>query len=152
MGKKYLQCTNCKKHIDPTGNLYGFILGKGIYHGPLEIYCLECYEWESSIRDKDNEVNSLYEIKLNQAIIDEIKTFQGCILCGEDTSSTLLEFHHINRYDKIDSIAAIRNQASQERLFNEIKKCVVLCANCHRLVHDRERNKEPFHLRIQEYQ
>lgn len=44
-----------------------------------------------------------------------------------------MDFHHI--YDKKYLIAHMANKGSLSKLMEELKKCVVLCSNCHRKVH-----------------
>ena len=52
-----------------------------------------------------------------------------CIDCGED-DPVVLEFDHMR--DKKPSIADAVNQRSLRFLKNEIAKCEIRCANCHR--------------------
>ena len=57
-----------------------------------------------------------------------------CQICGYDKCITALEFHHIDPEEKEISFAGNTNR-SWEITRNEIKKCILLCANCHREVH-----------------
>ncbi len=57
-----------------------------------------------------------------------------CRSCGYNRCSSALEFHHVDPDEKDFSISKWR-QKSWEILVNEIKKCVLLCSNCHREVH-----------------
>lgn len=58
-----------------------------------------------------------------------------CISCGE-SDVACLDFHHLNGEEKDKSLTyAIVNKWGQERIDNEISKCVVLCSNCHRKLH-----------------
>lgn len=66
-------------------------------------------------------------------IVNEAKA-DGCIKCGEK-EPCCLDFHHIDSSTKEGSIAERRN-ASEAWLRAEIEKCVVLCSNCHRKVHN----------------
>lgn len=54
-----------------------------------------------------------------------------CQLCGYDKCIHALEMHHINPEEKSFSIGQNTNLAT-EKVFNEAKKCVLVCANCHR--------------------
>lgn len=55
-----------------------------------------------------------------------------CIKCGED-DPRCLDFDHIEPDNKDLAISrAIWNNWSMKRLNNEIEKCQILCANCHR--------------------
>lgn len=51
-----------------------------------------------------------------------------CIFCG-DIIGYHLDFHHINPFLKEKPIISLPKD------FNELKKCVPLCANCHRDFH-----------------
>ncbi len=71
--------------------------------------------------------------------IDEYKSGLSCA-CGQNHPATL-DFHHIDPTQKDFSIkAAVARRYSLERVKKEIAKCIVLCANCHRVHHWEERN------------
>ena len=63
--------------------------------------------------------------------IHSLKT--KCIICGEN-EPVCLDFHHKNPAEKDFTIGKNRSKG-KENLLKEIKKCVCLCANCHRKVH-----------------
>jgi len=54
-----------------------------------------------------------------------------CEECGESDWRTL-DFHHVNPAQKGFLLARISSWVSWKRLWKEIEKCRVLCANCHR--------------------
>lgn len=47
-----------------------------------------------------------------------------------------LEFHHVNRSDKLFAISRKGHTRTLEKAMEETAKCVLLCANCHREVED----------------
>jgi hypothetical protein len=64
-----------------------------------------------------------------------------CQLCGYNRCMRALEFHHLDRSKKEFTIAAfistVYNKTLEEvwsSMEKELKKCVLLCANCHREV------------------
>lgn len=59
-----------------------------------------------------------------------------CALCGYDRNITALELHHINKEEKEFSICARGGFPKYDTLIPELKKCILLCANCHREVHN----------------
>lgn len=68
-------------------------------------------------------------------IVNEMKSELGCTYCGEKDHSCL-DFHHVNPEDKEAGVSRLVGSCcSLERIFEEITKCTVLCANCHRKLH-----------------
>ena len=62
----------------------------------------------------------------------ELKRDFSCELCGEDDFRTL-DFHHTNPEGKEFSVSTmVHDGYSRKRIEEEIRKCLVLCANCHR--------------------
>jgi len=60
-----------------------------------------------------------------------------CVKCQE-TRWYVIDFHHL--YGKSENIAKLaRDCGSAKRLKEEIRKCIPLCANCHRELHHIER-------------
>ncbi len=61
-----------------------------------------------------------------------------CMDCGI-SHPAVLQFHHRSRADKNFTIAdVVRRADSVKQIMNEIKKCDVLCVNCHAKRHWRE--------------
>ncbi len=58
-----------------------------------------------------------------------------CGRCGYDRCGEALEFHHIESSSKDFSISGKGYTRSWKRVEEEIKKCLLLCANCHREIH-----------------
>ena len=64
-----------------------------------------------------------------------VKGFGGkCQICGYDKCKRALEFHHINPQEK--DLNFSKSNYSWERIVNECKKCICVCANCHREIHE----------------
>ncbi len=64
----------------------------------------------------------------------EYKSTLKCEVCGEDTA-VCLDFHH-NGDEKTDCISKLVARGfSKNKIIEEIAKCTVLCANCHRKKH-----------------
>lgn len=58
-----------------------------------------------------------------------------CQNCGYDRCAEALEFHHIENSEKDFGISARGYTRSWLKIRQELDKCVLLCANCHRELH-----------------
>lgn len=56
-----------------------------------------------------------------------------CRICGYDRCPAAFDFHHVDPMGKDFNISAA---TSWEKAKTELAKCELLCANCHREVHD----------------
>lgn len=65
--------------------------------------------------------------------LQNIKTSQGCIKCGEKHPACL-SFHHLNPSDKKLHFGKQYSYA-RSRYEEELRKCVIMCENCHRKLH-----------------
>ncbi len=70
----------------------------------------------------------------------ELKGLFACKSCG-NSDWRCLDFHHRDPSTKVFTIGARATRYSKEVIVAEIKKCDVLCANCHRIHHWEERNR-----------
>ena len=68
----------------------------------------------------------------NMAILKE-EAGNCCSKCGYDKCMAALEFHHLDPSVKEGGI--IGSTASLEKQRAEAKKCILVCANCHREIH-----------------
>ena len=70
----------------------------------------------------------------------EFKSNLCCIRCGESRPACL-DFHHKNPKEKDKPVSQMVNAGmSRAKMIQEIEKCDVLCANCHRVLHDEEKH------------
>ena len=94
-------------------------------------------------RNKAKRLAKVYERKAAiYEYIQDIKSQLCCADCGERHPATL-QFHHLNSEDKMFNIGdAVRDGISLDKIKQEIKKCIVLCANCHAIRHYNMRNKK----------
>jgi hypothetical protein len=59
-----------------------------------------------------------------------------CQVCGYSKCTDVLDLHHIDPTQKELSFGAIRaNPTSWTNIVIELRKCILLCANCHREIH-----------------
>lgn len=118
------ECRYCKKSYPES--YFGVALTKGnkVYRRHK---CKFCYQATKSVLRKKN-----------GDWLNECKMGLGCGVCGIK-DYRVLEFHHKDKSEKEFSISyAQANRFGIEKMRQEIKKCVILCANCHRITHYEE--------------
>lgn len=70
-----------------------------------------------------------------QAWYQEYKTTLKCSHCPENHPACL-DFHHVNPGEKELTVSTMAGHGrSIQKILEEIAKCIVLCANCHRKLH-----------------
>lgn len=67
-----------------------------------------------------------------------------CCRCGliptiDDESLSAFDFHHILHTNK-KSVGNLLDNAGWNVIRDEVSKCILVCANCHRIIHWEERN------------
>lgn len=78
-------------------------------------------------------MNEKYQEKKD--IVQNLKSQSKCAKCGENRPY-VLDYHHIDPTKKEEGVARlVSNSSSLDKVYQEIEKCVVLCANCHREFH-----------------
>lgn len=102
-------------------------------------YCAVCGEIDSSKFHLNNK--SLCKQCMSNSIIDYGKTKKSilvetkggkCQVCGYNKCIAALDFHHLD--PKIKDKKPIGIMYLEEAL-EEIKKCILVCSNCHREIH-----------------
>lgn len=133
-------------HIDPKNkkmNISKMISSRRSWKNILkeiekcQVLCVNCH------RMKDNQIKPLKnerdKFRYNQRLkINEYKEKIGCNQCGFNKCGVALDFHHKNRSTKVANIGYLVNR-KWETIQMEIDKCEVLCGNCHRKLHAKER-------------
>ena len=80
-----------------------------------------------------------YRKKTLSAEFAEYKATKCCTKCGESHPATL-DFHHVEYRPSNKKVhKLVQDGHWWKRIEEEIAKCVVLCSNCHRILHHEER-------------
>jgi len=66
-----------------------------------------------------------------------------CAHCGFNHIAAL-DFHHEDPSEKEYSVNRLVSNGQYKKAYEEIKKCIVLCANCHRIHHHSEKKNPAF--------
>lgn len=141
-------CTKCKR-ILPTSEFRW----RNKAQGKLHSQCKSCekerdkiyYQQNGNRRELAKERATTQKAK-NLLVVEEAKQ-NGCQKCG-DKRLYVLDFHHIDTSQKVNTINHMIKSASTDQLKKEIEKCGLLCANCHREFHYLE---SAFGITFEEY-
>ena len=65
-----------------------------------------------------------------------------CMICEIESDMPIYELHHHDQEGKESNISSIMHH-SWDKVQRELRKCILVCANCHRILHHiaRERRK-----------
>ena len=133
------QCSKCEQFKEPTE----FNSSKDRKDG-LTSWCKICVRNRSKIWYNDNSEKVKYKESVTRKGKREwilgIKSSKSCEKCGE-THPSCMDFHHLDPTQKDFSIsnALYKLHYTRELILAELEKCIVLCANCHRIFHHEER-------------
>lgn len=108
------QCVLCGKEFET------------IKYGGKRIYCFEC--------SPQGEKKVLSKLRHRAKEIGVEKLGGCCKKCGID-KIYLLDFHHRNPEEKESSLSDLSKGYDLTKFNEELAKCDLLCANCHREFH-----------------
>lgn len=111
-------CRDCGYESD---NLVEFKIDKTCLHGRANL-CIKCVAKRMDIRRNKG-----------RELIQELKS-QPCARCGQTFPPCAMDFHHLEGSGKELSISKMISY-NVETILNEIDKCIILCACCHRIIH-----------------
>lgn len=98
------------------------------------------YQKKASKKHYENNKKAYVErsavVKQNiRTIWQTYKSTMSCVWCGENRHHSMIDFHHVISEGKRDVNRLIAN-GSLKQAMEEIKKCIPLCACCHRYLHN----------------
>jgi predicted Zn-ribbon and HTH transcriptional regulator len=142
-------CKLCGKYIPARVKL-----GDKVVNTQRRKYCYDCSPFGSGnstllkgnkTPDEKQEIVNVRKKKRSKVVSNFLKKqrqsrkeklvnlFGGkCSKCGYMKCLQALDFHHVNKEDKLFSLSTLGYTCAWERLMEEARKCVILCANCHR--------------------
>lgn len=132
-------CSKCKQEL-PISEFRWKNKSQGTHHSQ----CKACQKAQEKIhyqesKERRDAVRATADLQKtnNLGIVDKAKA-GGCKKCGEKRLY-VLDFHHRDPSVKEGTINHMLKSSSYNKLIEEIDKCDVLCANCHREFHYLER-------------
>lgn len=110
--------------------------------GTKEYHAIKSREWyarqSDEFKKERNKYRSVIRNKNKQTAIEYLGG--KCNDCGQVFPHYVYDFHHIEQDLKSANLNKLLN-CSLEKVLDEIKNCVLLCANCHRIRHKGEHNR-----------
>lgn len=79
--------------------------------------------------------------------LSKLKAESGCRFCPEKDPDCL-DFHHEDPAKKKFNLSNLCAWPSQSHILEEIKKCFIVCSNCHRKLEARKRRKESTNVAV----
>jgi hypothetical protein len=71
-----------------------------------------------------------------RAEVAEIKEANPCMDCGEKYPACVMDFDHRDpslKKDRNHRVSELAARGARKKVFEEIEKCDLVCANCHRI-------------------
>ena len=139
LGQTYIELTSdkieeCQKLYDEIGNIKEVAKLINISYNRLR----------NVIISKTITSKSSYEcVKTHRHNVkEELVQYKGgkCEICGYNKCLGALDFHHLDPNQKDFAISNSNIYKNLDKLKEEIDKCILVCANCHREIHYKENN------------
>jgi hypothetical protein len=119
----------------------------------ISIYCRKSGlggDGRTNLSDEDKRIANYQHVKSHrQKIKERAIEYKGgkCEKCGYKKCNRALEFHHTSPNEKDFTISKY-SVLSWNKVKIELDKCILICANCHRELHDDEylNNRDVFPL------
>lgn len=113
-GKVCPNCKECKildEYYDRRGKKGG------------SVYCIACSNDESRERGR----------RFKQKCVE----YKGgrCQECGYNKYIGALQFHHLDPTQKDFALSKVKSHSFNNKIKEELDKCILLCANCHSEIH-----------------
>lgn len=103
----------------------------GNYHHRFK--CKECHKDKVKKQRQDNRDQVIEAVRRGSrksgAFVQSLKLSKPCSRCSNSFPPEAMDFHHLG--DKFWTVSKLYGK-SERRILEEVAKCVLLCANCHR--------------------
>lgn len=136
-------CTICKQDLPKTIEYFATRADRKFL--TYQSSCRECHKQYRKNHYESNKAKYINKAKLyTDNVINwfqDLKKNLCCIECGE-RRWWVLDFHHRDPSKKDGNIGLFVRHGSKKKLIKEMEKCDVLCSNCHRDLHHKERLAE----------
>ena len=122
-------CTSCNQILPVTKFKHRSSTGR--QSGTRQAMCNRCLYVKYTRPNVESKMQEIHQYQLEK----------GCADCGYNTHPAALEFDHLPNTEKKFNIGEEMGNYSREKLWEEIEKCDVVCANCHAIRTATRRNR-----------
>ncbi len=134
-------CGKTLKELDNWGRKRNYISGHNgrKYDDPKE--CKRVWI-KKALKDKKYSKKiandkRLRNLKKKAVLVEEFGgSCSDCDMKYDGTNACCFDFHHLDpRLKKFSVNACTFNKFSKQSIYEEVKKCILVCSNCHRILH-----------------
>ncbi|MCX6712991.1 MAG: hypothetical protein NTY66_02160 [Candidatus Vogelbacteria bacterium] len=105
-----------------------------------KLCCKDFKDYQDRGRSRCGSCNT--KIRRYRAKIAAVKSLGGkCVKCGWQGNQAAFQFHHTDPGKKDFTIGNVANK-KWDFIKKELEKCVLLCSNCHAIIHSSKDDKE----------
>jgi hypothetical protein len=109
-----------------------FIVRRNGQHYSYCKICRKKYMRKHYQQNKQYYIDKAAESKrVLQDEVRKLKSDTPCIDCKQIYPYYVMDFDH--KRDKLDSVSRMTNSGLRKKVYEEIEKCDLVCANCHRI-------------------
>ena len=103
--------------------------------GTRQSYCKTCFSDRHKRYYRSNKTYYAEKRdKLRAALVEDIAALKNkpCADCGKPYPHYVMDFDHVDPLAKGGGISELAHAGLRSKALEEIKKCAVVCSNCHR--------------------
>jgi len=127
-------CTLCRKHKEDDA--FAFKIKSKGRRQPVCRGCKKAYNisWYVKNKSKHKKMVKKNNDRYLALLTDEVrkKKANPCEDCGKSYPYYVMDFDHVSGKKLANVSILVRRRVTLSRLLEEIRKCEVVCANCHR--------------------
>lgn len=143
-------CSKCKQ----VKELEEFPVKKTQKNGQITVrrtcHCKKCVNeyFRQYMKGNKQHIDRVKRGKRKSAIwIESVKKEIGCVICRYNKCIAALHFHHLNPSNKSYELSWAKNkQLCKSKLMIEMRKCIIVCANCHYEIEHKQLNIMHVHI------
>jgi hypothetical protein len=121
------KCSKCKRKKTVDSNFHK----KGKKYQSKCKECVKAYHKKHYLKNKNKYKHQAKAKKKKLIKILWNLKDNPCVDCGNKFPPWVMQYDHIDSSNKDMAVGNLTNWGSEKRLREEIKKCELVCANCH---------------------